>query len=122
LPPEAETEPHPDDLHEEPRDEFREPAPERERDVEPPPRQERSEIPREQPPRPATIQDAIDEVSVIVDTLRRTLDEMEEVLESLEHLERQGSADEREIESLRRALRQLQRPQEREREHHRGRS
>jgi hypothetical protein len=35
---------------------------------------------------------------------------MEEVLETLEIAERQKDADEREIESLRRALRQLQRP------------
>ncbi len=35
---------------------------------------------------------------------------MEEVLETLELAERQQDADEREIESLRRALRPLQRP------------
>jgi hypothetical protein len=58
------------------------------------------------------IQDAIEDVNRIVDTLRDALDEMEEVLEMLELFERQGAADEREIESLRRALRQLQRPRD----------
>jgi hypothetical protein len=37
---------------------------------------------------------------------------MEEVLETLELAERQKDADENEIESLRRALRQFQRPRE----------
>jgi hypothetical protein len=37
---------------------------------------------------------------------------MEEVLEMLELFERQKNADEREIESLRRALRQIHRPRE----------
>ena len=43
---------------------------------------------------------------------------MEEVLEILEVAERQKDADEREIESLRRALRQVQRPREREPHRH----
>jgi len=59
---------------------------------------------------PIAIQQAIEEVNHIIDTLRETLDEMEEVLETLELAERQQDADEREIESLRRALRPLQRP------------
>ena len=37
---------------------------------------------------------------------------MDEVLETLELAQRQQGADEQEIESLRRALRQLQRPRE----------
>jgi hypothetical protein len=37
---------------------------------------------------------------------------MEEVLETLELAERQKDADEREIESLRRSLRQIHRPRE----------
>ena len=60
----------------------------------------------------ASVQEAIEEVSQIMATLRETLDQMDEVLEMLEDFERQGDADEREIESLRRALRQLQRPRE----------
>jgi hypothetical protein len=46
----------------------------------------------------------------IVESLKRAADQMEEVLELVELAERQKLADEQEIESLRRALRQLQRP------------
>jgi hypothetical protein len=52
---------------------------------------------------------AIEEVNAIVDSLRGALDDMEEILEMLELFERQKNADEREIESLRRALRQVHR-------------
>lgn len=49
----------------------------------------------------------------IVDALKRAVDQMEEVLELVEMAERQKLADEREIDSLRRALRQLHdRPRE----------
>jgi hypothetical protein len=41
---------------------------------------------------------------------------MEEVLELIELAERQKSADEREIESLRRALRKIQQPRGRQQE------
>lgn len=58
------------------------------------------------------MQKAIDEVNQIIETLKETLDEMDEVLETLELAERQKNADEQEIESLRRALRGLQRPRE----------
>ena len=79
--------------------------------AEPPP-------PSAPPPRPPlpgpgtkpSVEQAIDDVSQIIETLRRSLDDMEELLEMLELFERQTLADEREIESLRRALRQLQRP------------
>jgi hypothetical protein len=47
---------------------------------------------------------------------------MDEVLESLEYFERQGDADEQEIESLRRSLRQLQRSREGGQHAHRGHS
>lgn len=40
------------------------------------------------------------------------MDEMEEVLETLELAERQKNADEQEIETLRRSLRQLHGPRE----------
>jgi predicted RNase H-like nuclease (RuvC/YqgF family) len=59
---------------------------------------------------PTAITDAIEQVNDIIKTLRETLDEMEEVLETLELAERQKTADEREIESLRRALGHLRRP------------
>jgi hypothetical protein len=61
---------------------------------------------------PASVEKAIEEVNGIVDTLRTTLDDMEEVLEMLEAFERQKNLDEREIESLRRALRQVHRPRD----------
>jgi hypothetical protein len=63
--------------------------------------------------RTSAINQAIDEVMEIVDALKRAVDQMEEVLELVELAERQKLADEREIESLRRALRQLHdRPRE----------
>ena len=63
--------------------------------------------------RGSAISQAIDEVMEIVDALKRAVDQMEEVLELVELAERQKLADEREIESLRRALRQLhERPRE----------
>lgn len=51
---------------------------------------------------------AIDEVRQIVASLEQVLEQMEEVRELVEVAERQKSADEREIESLRRALRRIQ--------------
>lgn len=61
-------------------------------------------------PQGSAIAQAIEEISQIVETLKRVLDQMEDVLELAEVAERQKTADEQEIESLRRALRQLQRP------------
>jgi predicted RNase H-like nuclease (RuvC/YqgF family) len=60
----------------------------------------------------AAISKAIEEVSQIVEGLKSALDQMEEVLELVELAERQKIEDEREIESLRQALRQLHRPRE----------
>ncbi len=56
---------------------------------------------------------AADEVAEVIESLKQTLAQMEEVLELIETAERQKLTDEKEIESLRRALRQLQprRPQ-----------
>jgi hypothetical protein len=51
-------------------------------------------------------------VSQIIETLKQALDHMEEVLETLELAERQKTADEQEIEQLRRSLRHLQRPRD----------
>jgi len=67
-----------------------------------------------------SIQAAIEQVNEIISALKDTLEQMDEVLESLEYFERQGNADEREIESLRRSLRQLQRPRESSHHSHRG--
>jgi len=53
---------------------------------------------------------AIEEVTQIVESLKHTLDQMEEVLELVEVAERQKTADEREIESLRQALRRIHQP------------
>jgi len=58
------------------------------------------------------VQEAIEEVNRIIATLRATLEDMDEVLETLELAERQKIADEQEIETLRRGLRQLHRPKE----------
>jgi hypothetical protein len=64
------------------------------------------------PASPASVEEAIEEVSGIIDALRGALEDMEEVLEMLEVFERQKNADEREIDSLKRALRQMHRPRE----------
>jgi hypothetical protein len=61
-------------------------------------------------PQSSAIGQAIDEISQIIEALKRVLEQMEDVLELAELAERQKTADEQEIESLRRALRQLQRP------------
>jgi hypothetical protein len=75
-----------------------------------------------QPASKASIQAAIDQVNDIIRALKESLEQMDEVLESLEYFERQGDADEREIESLRRTLRQLQRSREGGPHPHRGQS
>jgi hypothetical protein len=78
---------------------------------------------QEQPyPEPAhktpAITDAIEQVNRIIEELKHSLDEMEEVLETLELAERQKIDDEREIQNLQRALRHLhQRPRENEPRH-----
>jgi len=80
---------------------------------------QRAEPPR-QPAAPANVRGAIDEVNHVIEKLRESLDDMEEVLETLELAERQKDADEHEIDSLRRALRQVNRPREnpQQRPHH----
>ena len=65
------------------------------------------------PAQPMAVQEAIEEVNHIIESLRATLIDMEDVLETLELAERQKIADEHEIETLRRGLRQLHRPPER---------
>jgi len=61
-------------------------------------------------PDSSAISQAVNEVMQIVESLKQALNQMEDVLELVEHAERQKLGDEREIESLRRALRQLQQP------------
>jgi predicted RNase H-like nuclease (RuvC/YqgF family) len=65
--------------------------------------------PARRPQQPA-ISQAIDEISQVIEALKRVLDQMEDVLELAELAERQKTGDEQEIETLRRSLRQLQRP------------
>src|SRR5215471_3781146 len=57
------------------------------------------------------VSQAIEQVTQVIDELKRVLEEMEVVLETLELAERQKIDDEREIESLQRALRRLHRPE-----------
>ncbi len=64
--------------------------------------------PRRNDPDNSAISRAVNEVTDIVESLRQALEQMEEVLELVELAERQKTADEREIESLLRALRQFQ--------------
>jgi hypothetical protein len=78
------------------------------------PRETPPQPPRERrPAEPMAVQEAIEEVNHIIETLRSTLVDMEDVLETLELAERQKIADEQEIETLRRGLRQLHRPSDR---------
>lgn len=69
------------------------------------------------PPREAEFSEsavsrAVEEVTQIVESLKQTLAQMEEVFELVELAERQKLGDEREIDSLRRALRKIQYPRE----------
>ena len=78
-----------------------------ERMPEPPqPREERRDF---QPAKPASVTEAIDEVNRVIADLKAVLNTMEEVLETLELAEVQKNADEREIQSLRNALRTMDR-------------
>ena len=103
-PPESEgyeTEPPP--RREEPPEYRAEPPP---RDL-PPPRPLRRVI---QPASPAAVTEAIVEVNGIITKLRESLDTMDEILETLELAEVQKTADEREIQALRNAMRGFDRP------------
>jgi septal ring factor EnvC (AmiA/AmiB activator) len=55
------------------------------------------------------IHKAIQDVEQIIHDLKETLEEMDEVLETLEQAEREKTADEREIEQLRRSLKGMHR-------------
>jgi hypothetical protein len=81
----------------------------------PPPRRliERvSRVPAAQPAEPTAVSAAVSEVEKVVEALKRAAEQMEEVLELVELAERQKLADERELDSLRRALNRLHRPDE----------
>jgi hypothetical protein len=109
----------PQDRHDKHREEPREergyesePEPQYESQHEPlpelsqPPREERRDF---QPAAPASVTQAIDEVNRVIADLKAVLNTMEEVLETLELAEVQKNADEREIQSLRNALRTMDR-------------
>jgi predicted RNase H-like nuclease (RuvC/YqgF family) len=66
------------------------------------------------------ISKAIDQITEIIEHLKRTVDQMEEVLELVELAERQKMADEREIDSLRRQLNRMHRPREQFERHGQG--
>lgn len=73
-------------------------------------RPEPPESPSERVPEGSAISHAVSEVTHIVESLRQSLTQMEEVLELVELAERQKLGDEREIDSLRRALRRIHQP------------
>jgi len=66
--------------------------------------------PRAAKPDDSAISQAVGEVTQVVESLREALNQMEDALELVELAERQKLSDEREIDSLRRLLRQLQQP------------
>jgi hypothetical protein len=113
-PPESEGyETEPPEHREEPREYRAEPPP---RDL-PPPREPRRVI---QPASPAAVTEAIVEVNGIITKLRESLDTMDEILETLELAEVQKTADEREIQALRNAMRGFDRPSGEPRRESRG--
>ncbi len=65
---------------------------------------------RESAPNTPAISQAIEQVNRVIEDLKGVLNDMEVVLETLELAERQKIDDERELDSLQRALRQLHRP------------
>jgi hypothetical protein len=95
-----------------------EPEPARERPPVRPPQAE----PRRPEPRPwskpadfrpadvSAITQAVAHATEIAESLKHTLDQLDEILELVELAERQKIADEREIDELRRALRRIQQP------------
>jgi hypothetical protein len=64
----------------------------------------------------SVIGQTVEEVRQIVESLEQALSQMEEVLRLVELAEQQKTADERELESLRRALHRLQPPRRERRE------
>jgi hypothetical protein len=96
----------------------------------PPLSQHQRSAPRPQHPRPPTkpatseqissaVGEAIEEVYRITEVLKRVLEDLDELLETLELAERQKLEDDRELDSLRRALRLLTpRPQQQQSPRH----
>jgi hypothetical protein len=66
--------------------------------------------PRAARPDDSAISQAVSDVTQVVESLKQALNQMEDVLELVEVAERQKLGDEREIDSLRQLLRQLQHP------------
>lgn len=89
-------------------------ARDQQRQREPHPREPQKESPadRQAGPKNHSITQAIEQVNEIISELKSALDEMDDVLETLELAERQKIDDEREIENLQRALRRLNRPRD----------
>jgi hypothetical protein len=67
----------------------------------------------QKPASPQSVEQAVRHTERIIDSLKRSLDMMEEVLDSLEIARLRGEAEEREIQELTRALQRLQRMEER---------
>ena len=93
------------------------PAPSKQR-IQPPVPAETSPV-RADKPHGSAIGQAVGEVRQIVESLEQALEQMVEVLRLVELAEQQKFADERELESLRRALHKLQ-PPRRERQEPNG--
>jgi hypothetical protein len=103
---------------------VQEPERERERRPERPERQERPARPEYRRPEPkpwvkpadfrpaetSAISQAVAHATEIAESLKHTIDQLDEILELVELAERQKLADEREIDELRRALRRIQPP------------
>lgn len=83
------------------------------------PRQFERELRAPRPPSPppspkqvSAVAEAIEDVYRITEALKKVMEDLDELLETLELAERQKIEDERELDQLRRALRQVQRPRE----------
>jgi hypothetical protein len=88
------------------------PAPSKQRIQPPVPAEVPAPVPaaRAAKPEGSAIGQTVEEVRQIVESLEQALEQMEEVLRLVELAEHQKNADERELESLRRALHKLQPP------------
>jgi hypothetical protein len=64
------------------------------------------------PAEPTAISQAVAHATEIAESLKQTIDLLDEILELVEIAERQKLADEREIDELRRALRRIQPPRQ----------
>lgn len=79
-----------------------------------PQREPRPQRPPAPPPAPepqrqgSAVAQAVEDVYGIVETLKKVMEDLDELLETLELAERQKIEDERELDNLRRAMRQLQ--------------